>query len=697
MTRKILGLNGLVATGDSSHFGTNDTDYINQYLTGVNQTDTVDINTDTKFRSSRLKIANTGNTANYILAGGAITSDQTLTLPALTANATISTQGPNVITVAADGTGQFTDLYGAFQSITNNTIVNVAAGTYSTPSTRLPSLIGKSNIKIQGAGQGVTNIVADTTVTGDTPILDIEGSVVGSSFSLTASTAVGDTSVTISAANATTLNANGAVGQYVLIRSNKQPDTEFTSVHAGEMQLVTAINTTTGVVTLRDELNDAYLTTDSASLIQINPSSDIIISDITFSSVSNSSSRTAGFIFCRFVTDLHISDCEVSKGWWAGLHLSSCMNSTVETCYVHDIRDPSGSSGSTHYGLVVHAASRNVVADTCNFSTLRHSFTAGGQTGTNYEGVVRSVTVTNCTSETTDTAHFDTHQACENIVFSSNTTIGGVPATGNNGAYGFQVRSPKTSLIGNTMLRPKGKGIYIFGQGSGTVISGCTVNNAKQYNSAGGDAIYLDPSITGVAIGGACRFQDCEGHVLTGGGTGTNDNVFTGNIVNNCCTVTNDGNIKLQGFNNVIVGNRFKAGPNRPVQMSGTADNWTISDNDFTGMSNTAPALVGTASTVKNNMGYNAVGTITNAFTTTGSGDILNVSQPTNPAALPATGTTWTNRFTSKTITVTGGTVSSISINGSASVGTSGMFKLGVGETINITYSVAPTVTVRAE
>ena len=46
-----------------------------------------------------------------------------------------------------------------------------------------------------------------------------------------------------------------------------------------------------------------------------------------------------------------------------------------------------------------------------------------------------------------------------------------------------------------------------------------------------------------------------------------------------------------------------------------------------------------------------------------------------------------------RSITISGGTVSAISISGGASVGTSGTFTVPVGGTIAVTYSVAPTLT----
>lgn len=55
LTRRVLNLSGSIATGDANHFGTNDIDYINNYLTGaVQSSDPVTINTNTTFGSGNL-------------------------------------------------------------------------------------------------------------------------------------------------------------------------------------------------------------------------------------------------------------------------------------------------------------------------------------------------------------------------------------------------------------------------------------------------------------------------------------------------------------------------------------------------------------------------------------------------------------------------------------------------------------------
>lgn len=75
--------------GDSQHFGGDDMNKVSDYLGGtdISGTDIPDINTTTRYRSSKLSVRNPANTFSYIFAGSAITSaDKTLTLPLLTGN-----------------------------------------------------------------------------------------------------------------------------------------------------------------------------------------------------------------------------------------------------------------------------------------------------------------------------------------------------------------------------------------------------------------------------------------------------------------------------------------------------------------------------------------------------------------------------------------------------------------------------------
>jgi hypothetical protein len=64
---------------------------------------------------------------------------------------------------------------------------------------------------------------------------------------------------------------------------------------------------------------------------------------------------------------------------------------------------------------------------------------------------------------------------------------------------------------------------------------------------------------------------------------------------------------------------------------------------------------------------------------------------------IPQNGTVYTVRHSPKTVVVTSGAVSQITINGVDTGLTTGVFKLGIGETIAINYHVAPTTMIFEE
>lgn len=122
--------------------------------------------------------------------------------------------------------------------------------------------------------------------------------------------------------------------------------------------------------------------------------------------------------------------------------------------------------------------------------------------------------------------------------------------------------------------------------------------------------------------------------------------------------------------------------------------NSNVSNNVFTGNVTGGALITGAATTLRviNNVGYNPIGIITNPFPAT-AGDITNVAAA---QAAPTSNTVYTVRLTPKTIVITGGTVSQIAIDGQNTGLTSGVFKLDVNETINVTHSATPTAVVYA-
>src|SRR5262249_36845867 len=153
--------------------------------------------------------------------------------------------------------------------------------------------IQQSNVHIQGEGMGITNIVADATMTAN-PAIEAYNSLAGSPLSLVANTAPGDTTVTLNPSDAATL----AVGDYILLLSNKPVDAEDPTKHAGEVKQIGAVNVVTGVVTVDDQVYDAYLLGDSAAMAKITMLRNITLSD--FSVTTQALFYTSGSAFTQF-------------------------------------------------------------------------------------------------------------------------------------------------------------------------------------------------------------------------------------------------------------------------------------------------------------------------------------------------------------------------------------------------------------
>ena len=133
----------------------------------------------------------------------------------------------------------FTDIQAAINALPPaGGKVFVKAGTYVI---RHTILIQEGNVHIQGEGMGVTNIVADQTMTAS-PAIQVYNPQAGNALPLLADTSRGDTSISLTPANAASL----ALGNFVLLFSNKPVDTEDRHKHAGELKKVDVVDRATG-------------------------------------------------------------------------------------------------------------------------------------------------------------------------------------------------------------------------------------------------------------------------------------------------------------------------------------------------------------------------------------------------------------------------------------------------------------------
>ena len=211
--------------------------------------------------------------------------------------------------------------------------------------------------------------------------------------------------------------------------------------------------------------------------------------------------------------------------------------------------------------------------------------------------------------------------------------------------------------------------------GTGSPSNVALVGNSLEKGSTG---VSISAGTDHMLIGNGIYFNQTHGIAITGGaGVAIVGNTFDGNgqtagaghydIWQN----TGSGNPVL------IEGNVFRTAQGTgagqvaaAIHPQSTATK--VIGNDFEGASG-ANALSSAAGYAANNPGYNPVGVLT-------------------PPSVPATTVAQANTFgVGVTVYVTGGTVTAIAVNGSATGLTSGPIHLGPGQTITLTYSAAPT------
>jgi len=591
----------------------------------------------------------------------------------------------------------FTDIQAAITALTpSGGKIFVKAGTYPIKQT---IQIQASNVHIQGEGMGITNFVADKATMTASPALQVNNPAVGTPLALLADAKKGDTTVTLSPADAATLT----VGDYFLLFSEKPVDAEISTKHAGEIKQIVGVDPSTGAITVDDQIYDTYLIADSAAMARVSMLRNITLSDFSITTLAEVFTGAAGLTTFRFVDNLQIERVEAHHAFIAGISLLSVLNSKISDCYIHHIRDRQPPQ-NVHYGIVVSAASQNISITGCRFSHTRHAVTTGGVSGSLENGVQRDIVISNCTSMAADTAHFDTHDPAENVSYVGCMAIGGVPNPPPAGQVvaGFQMRGANSSIVGCSVLQAVGKGIMIFeGRGNpqfhtgsdGAMITGNLIAGVQSIAGTLGIGIHLDSSGTSrhAIVGNVIK--QCEGSAIQGEG-GNNDIVVSGNVLDGTNGVVSDASIVFHSAERItITGNKIVNNQmGSPIGMKGSSKDWHIANNSFAQNTDDSPAPLSIDSTVINNSGYNPVGIITNPWRPTG--DLTNDG---GGDADPVSGLLYTVRQSPKTIIITGGAVTQLEIDGTPTGISAGVFKLGIGETIAVTYTALPTSTVVAD
>ena len=263
--------------------------------------------------------------------------------------------------------GDFTSLQDALNALpASGGKVFVKAGVYPITDT---IRITQSNIQIQGEGMGITVFVADSAMTGNTPALEAFSSASdGTARALVVDTARGDTTVQTSPGDASSF----AIGDYVLLYSDKSVDTEVPTKQAGEVKQIVGVDPTTGIITMDDQIFDTYTQADAAEVVRITMLRNITLSDFSITTQATSSNLRVGFTHFRFVENLQIERVEVHDAYHSGMQVQSVRDSAISSCYIHHISDivpiNPPNPANDRYGIVVGSASQNVTINGSRFS-----------------------------------------------------------------------------------------------------------------------------------------------------------------------------------------------------------------------------------------------------------------------------------------------------------------------------------------
>lgn len=531
------------------------------------------------------------------LTGGLIPSSQLGGAAISPASYTIYKDGTTI--KAVNGTTGVVDYSGTdastvIQSAISGGKIFIKAGTYTLT---IPVVIANSNISIYGEGQGITIIQADNVVAFDTTaFFKIEPSQNAPSHSLTVNANAGDLTITVSNSDST----NYITGDYIILYSSLDIDTENTGRKQGELHKVISVDNGTGVITIGQTYSGTHvyettLVSDTAKIMKLTMYENITIDGITFKDTASSrpNTLTTGGVLFGFVRNLTVTNCQFRDMFNSGIHVRQDINVKISNCDIRDIKDVTPSS-NVYYGIQVRGATLGCAVANCSFDNMRHSVTQGAGGTSKYAGRTRNITISNNVSIATASAHFDCHQGAEGVSIVNNVMVG------NNGtSHGIQTRSPAT-ITGNSIIGMLGDGIMLFGASSGSTVSGNDIKGCTY-------GILVDSGgTTRHTISGNTIRSGTVGIVLTRNGEnqGGDDILITGNSI----TDNSSYGIKADSQINVVVlNNKFKAN-SIPIQLldnNTRADSWMIVNNYFNShTTSNSPTLNGTNHVVRDNYGY---------------------------------------------------------------------------------------------
>jgi parallel beta-helix repeat protein len=514
--------------------------------------------------------------------------------------------------------------------------------------------------------------------------------------------------IAINSNTLTVADASTAVaGDLVFIYSDEEWGTFNGYVQeCGEIHEILSVSGS--VITISENVLREYSTTNNAA-VKIIDAITVNLENIKFAGAS--ATLENGMVSLKYIKNSKISNCQIDKGGLGGFNLNNSYN-------VHIIENKikNCSMDGQGYGVSSENACAHIMIHDNRFDSCRHCIatTASGE-----PGQPRDIHVYNnhfyC--GTMEYHVIDAHQIVESIYVYNNIIHNGT-------GYAFVSGARNSHFVNNT----------VYG-GYGTTTRGPTqdmifvVDNNTFYNCT--NAFYdgqetFVPSIKYASVRNNKMIGNCdyiaktvytdtidiisnriEKSVLYGGIYLENakHGIISNNLIQNsyrsgiylkaCSDVaikmntvensniadstadTHRAGIGLVDCTHINVENNTVSDINTrqryAIREFGTSNSNVIKNNTVSGALTSQIYRLGIITRVENNPGFNPVGSFT---------------APT----LPASAEIYTNSYGYPcSVLVTGGTVTGISLGGTPTGLTSGMFTVPAGTTIAITYSAAPT------
>jgi len=572
--------------------------------------------------------------------------------------------------------------------------------------------INQNNVAITGCGVDVTRIILDTPTTTATSIR-IGTTSLGSAYTLTANATKGQRVLVV--ASTTGL----AAGEWIFLTRLVAVDASSATRYDAEFHKILTVDSSTNI-TVEDNLMEDFNTANTAAYYEVPWTRQISLSDLTiYDNRPDNTVDTAGDgpLHCCFCYGLYLHNVKLEKMCHDSIRVEGCFDTVLESVYMET--PTSAEDDPDHqYGLYITGASTNTQWNGGWANRCRHSITNNTNSGGVYRrGRQRNISVTGVTSYNANVAHFDLHQGALGATFTGCTAIAGQHSSVSVDVQAFNLRSPAVingcvcqGMTHETIvlwIDADVVGSDLTPGSNRTVINGCSIISTLQDDAdTVRRGIVVQGNRSSISITNnnfydlnqeSIYLEDPVSNVLISG------NIF--HSVGASLSSTN-GVIRATGTVSdlIITNNIFGAGTpppsGRPLAVTTLATRVLFKNNDVNGLTNKAPNLpaASTAIVIKDNLGLNPIGNVTNPINTTNN----TIGTFGGSTATATTATDYTVIGSPIMLSITGGTVSDITIKGPAGTTVSSgetsikSRYMPLGFKVNITHTGAPTIIVSA-